>query len=332
VKLALVAHGLLPIPPTGWGAVEQTIWQRAQRLRACGHVVDIFNTTYWHAIVDAINEGGYDFVHLHNELFALPFARHLRASWAITTHYGGLTSFRPGGGDRSFEYLFQDILHAPAHIALTNEIADVLRQAGYRGSIVVVENCVEHELFRVIDRPSRPAICLGRVGHRKRQAWLAMAAAQNRLQIDFVGPWVRDEDPDFSPAAGSRWLGEWDRSTLYDQLGAYACMVLLSHSEACTPKAVLEALAAGLSIVASAACAEKLQAEPFVTVVPDDASAEAVIAAVQDAVACNPPLRPQIRAFARDRFGNELGINRYLTAIQEILSASHFSSALGHHG
>jgi glycosyltransferase involved in cell wall biosynthesis len=105
-------------------------------------------------------------------------------------------------------------------------------------------------------------------------------------------------------------------------------LVLLSRSEACTPKAVLEALAAGLSIVASPACVQKLQGERFITVVQDNASPEAVIAAIKTAIACNPSQRPHIRAFARERFGYELGIHRYLAAIQQIISAQHCSLAL----
>jgi glycosyltransferase involved in cell wall biosynthesis len=272
-------------------------------------------------VVNAVNQGGYDLVHLHNELFALPFASHLRVPWAITSHYGGLTNFKPGGEDGPFDYLFRDTLLAPAHIALSHAIADLLRDAGYGGVISVVENSVEHELFRVIERPKRPAICLARIASRKRQAWVAEAVA-GQLPVDFVGPWSREEEPTFAPRDGSRWLGEWDRATLHERLGEYACLVLISKSEACIPKAVLEALAAGLSLVVSPACAGNLDSEPFVTVVPEGASAEELVAAIEAATASNKQHRAKIRGFARVRFDYEAGIDRYLCAVHEVLAAT----------
>jgi glycosyltransferase involved in cell wall biosynthesis len=137
-----------------------------------------------------------------------------------------------------------------------------------------------------------------------------------------VRPWSREEEPSFAPRDDCRWLGEWDRTTLHERLGEYACLVLISQSEGCIPKAVLEALAAGLSLVVSPACAGNLDKEPFVTVVPEETSAEELVKAIEAAAALNEKYRATIRAFARDRFDYEAGTDRYLRAVSEVLQAT----------
>ena len=43
MKIALIAPGIMPVPPPGWGAVEILIWDYYNELQAAGHNVVIIN-------------------------------------------------------------------------------------------------------------------------------------------------------------------------------------------------------------------------------------------------------------------------------------------------
>ena len=69
LRIALIGPGIMPIPPTGWGAVEQLIWDYAVILRAKGHTVDIINTPNRQEIFSKVNTGSYDVAHVHYDVF-----------------------------------------------------------------------------------------------------------------------------------------------------------------------------------------------------------------------------------------------------------------------
>jgi glycosyltransferase involved in cell wall biosynthesis len=317
MRIALVAAGGVPIPPRSWGAVEGTIWHRKQWLERHGHTVDVYNSFMVHEVVHALNARPYDFVHCHTELFVLPLNAHLRHSYALTSHFGGLHRFVPGGPDYpAFEYLFRDSLTAPANIVLSERVRDLYLGSGYRGFLRVLRNAVETDAFRLADRGNGKAICVGMISTRKRQAWLADAAA-GRVEVDFVGPWDARGEPGFNPRETVRHLGVWDKATLYEHLTDYSCLVLLSDSEG-APKVVLEALAAGLNVVITAACAANLTPEPFITVLPEDElQPDAVIEAIDAAIAANDAMRPAIRAYAAARFDYDVVTPEYLEIIHD---------------
>ena len=65
MKIALIAGGHLPIPPYGWGSVEHLIWNFSQQLEKIGYEVIIINTTNQDEIVNKVNQGNFDVIHLH---------------------------------------------------------------------------------------------------------------------------------------------------------------------------------------------------------------------------------------------------------------------------
>jgi len=69
MKLALIGPGIMPIPPTGWGAVESLIWDYALELDELGHEGTIVNTPDWDEIIKYLNEDSYEFAHLHYDVF-----------------------------------------------------------------------------------------------------------------------------------------------------------------------------------------------------------------------------------------------------------------------
>lgn len=318
MRFALITHGGRPLPRPGWGAVQNIVWNYKLGLEALGHNVDVFHSPAIHETIHRINHSDYDFVHCHNEHFVLQCNAHLQAPYVVTSHYGGFARFRPGRSDRypAFNYLYEDCLRAPGLFALSEPIGRMFRDSGYKGFLGVLPNAVETTRFRKAPRGNGRAICVGEIGSRKRQAVLA-CLVEGRVPVDFVGPWNRQADPGYEPTEWAPYLGEWDRRTLYERLTDYSCLVLLSESEA-APLVVLEALAAGLSVVVTKACAANLDPSGFVTVLDDDeARADVVVAGLQDAIENNERLRPDIVMYARDVFDYAVMIPRYVALARE---------------
>jgi glycosyltransferase involved in cell wall biosynthesis len=319
VKIALIAHGELPVPPQGHGAVEQAVWCWKQYLERAGHSVDIANTRAIHKVILDVNRRAYDFVHCHSELFVLECVAHVTRPLAVTSHHGALHQFDPDVPDRypAFHYLFADTLRAPANIVLCERVREIYQRAGYRHLLRVLPNAVETDRFRWAPQGNGRAVCVGRICQRKRQRWLAEIACQG-IAVDFVGPWNRRSEAGFAEHEHARYLGEWDKATLYDRLTDYSCLVLLSESEG-APKVVLEALAAGLSVVIGEPCTANLTNEAFITVIPDGETRPDVIAhAIQTAIDRNGAQRDAIRAYAKQRFDYEALLPRYLGIIEEV--------------
>jgi glycosyltransferase involved in cell wall biosynthesis len=136
--------------------------------------------------------------------------------------------------------------------------------------------------------------------------------------VDFVGPWDGAPHGGFVEHEQAVYLGVWDKPTLYERLTDYSCLVLLSESEA-APKVVLEALAAGLSLVISETCRANLADQPFITVIADDERRPAAIAAaIRAAIDANSSHREAIRDDARDRFDYAVAVREYVEIIDEV--------------
>jgi glycosyltransferase involved in cell wall biosynthesis len=100
-------------------------------------------------------------------------------------------------------------------------------------------------------------------------------------------------------------------------LTEYSCLVLLSESEA-APLVILEALAAGLSVVVTEAASANLTNEKFITVIPDGAkNAECISNAIQSAIDRNNDYRRDIRSYAFDRFDYSILVKDYERIIHE---------------
>ena len=89
MKITLVGPGIMPIPPTGWGAVEILIWDTRNALKKLGHEVQIVNTRDPNQIINEINAFRPDFVHVHYDEFigVYPYIQYPKV---ITSHFGYL--------------------------------------------------------------------------------------------------------------------------------------------------------------------------------------------------------------------------------------------------
>jgi len=263
MKICIVGPGCLPIPPvTGWGAVEILIDDYRKTLQDLGHHVEIVNTRDPNMIVSLVNALNPDFVHIQYDehIIVVP---HLQCkNVAITSHYGYLE--QTGRWDPGYNNIFWAFVNSTVRIfCLSSGIADVYRKAGVKEErLFVVPNGVRTDLFDfslTCEFPDR-SMYLAKIDQRKRQAKL-----QSIDNLYFAGNCI---DPAFN-LNNPRYLGEWNKETLYKNLSRYANLVLLSDGEA-HPLVCMEAMTSGLGLVLSEFATANLDCSlPFIDVIKE---------------------------------------------------------------
>jgi glycosyltransferase involved in cell wall biosynthesis len=320
MKILLVAGGDIPIPPPAWGGVENVVYQQYKFLKQSGHEAVILNKKRRRFINGFLaRPWRYDLVHLHIDSGArawVPLQKLLRFKLAVTTHYG-YAAF-PERWQGKFARTFRRMLKVPHHIALSAEIRDTIVDAGYHGRAFVLPNGIICGEVRFDPSPApRQALVLGRIQERKKQAFLGAALADSPVTCDLIGP---SDDPAFiGNGRNVNFIGPWDRDKVVDCLTEYACMILISDGEA-HAGVILEAMAAGLSLVISPEAAHNLDtSQPWVHVVDRD-QPEQVVAAIEKAIAENPRYRTEIRRYCEATFDWQVIGPQYLSIIEDIIA------------
>lgn len=249
MKIALVGPGYMPIPSVAWGACESIIWAFYTRLKDLGHEVTLYNDIRINNVIDGINNNPYDFVFCDYDDHVGILSKYCNKPIWGRSHYGRIKTWRqdnPGYG-----FIHQGMMEATGGIiSLSKGVADIYRQDGYKGPIHVLRNGADVKSIRFAATPTLPrAICVGKIEPRKCQARLAKLC-DGKVEINFVGPM---HDPDFRSNSTCRWLGEWSREQLYENLTNYSCLVLASTGEN-DPLVTKEAIAAGLSLAITKTC------------------------------------------------------------------------------
>ncbi len=242
LRITIVGPGLMPIPPKGWGAVEILIYDYKKTLEKLGHSVTIVNTKNPQKIIRQVNKSYPDFVHIqYDEYFDLCDKFECK-NVAITSHFGYLEQLDKHGG---YAKIFKGFKKINAHIiALSPGIAQIYRQAGIKSDkIHIVPNGTRTDLFKFNPECEfkDKSIYLAKIDNRKRQYLF-----QKISNLYFVG---RIADQRFDKKH-PRYLKEWSKDYLYNNLTKYANLVLLSDGEA-HPLVCLEAMSAGLGLVLS---------------------------------------------------------------------------------
>ena len=262
MKISIVGPGIMPIPPTGWGAVEILIWDQNLALMELGHEVQIINTPNPVEIIEQINAFRPDFVHIQYDDF-IGLYPYIQYPCAITSHYGYLEQPDKWGyyGDRIVKP-FLDI--KPRVFCLSEGIkkiySDILKIPEDR--LFVTPNGVNIKQFKFKDNPkhSNCSLYLAKIDYRKRQYMF-----QSIDSLYYAG---NIADPNFNKERN--YLGEWSKETLYNKLTDYGNLVLLSDGEA-HPLVCMEALAAGLGVVVTEWGAANLDTtKDFITVIPEN--------------------------------------------------------------
>lgn len=261
MKITLVGPGIMPIPPTGWGAVEILVWDTKNALEELGHEVQIVNTKDSIQIINEINNFGPDFVHVHYDEFigVYPYIQYPKA---ITSHFGYIERPEMFGG-------YANIMNAFAHykpniFCLSEGIKNVYKVIINipEDNLFVTPNGVNTEAFSYTDNPEygNRSIYLAKIDYRKRQY----------LFQDIESLWFAGNIADSRFDTSKNYLGEWDKKTLYKELTQYGNLVLLSDGEA-HPLVCMEALAAGLGIVVTEWGRANLDnTKEFITIIPEN--------------------------------------------------------------
>jgi glycosyltransferase involved in cell wall biosynthesis len=262
MKIAIVGPGIMPIPPTGWGAVEILIWDSKNALEKLGNSVEIINTQNSNLIIQKINQCRPDFVHIQYDDF-IQLYPYVQYPCAITSHFGYLEQYDKWGyyGNRIAKPFSQI---KPNIFCLSTGIKDVYENilSIPEERLFVTPNGVNISNFLFKDNPrySDRSIFLAKIDYRKRQHMFQ--------KIDSLWYAGNNADPRFD--TNKNYLGEWSKEFLYTNLTDYGNLVLLSDGEA-HPLVCMEALAAGLGVVVTECGKANLdQSKDFITVIPEN--------------------------------------------------------------
>lgn len=314
IRVAIVAHGRRKIPSDGWGAVENIIYQYALRLQARGHEPIIVNVKWrWATWIVARlwMKRRIDVCHVHNERalsWLAPVAQRLRLPVIVTSHY----FFNAKNLDGEAEWGLKHLALCNRHICLNEETANLIRERVPGAMVEVLPNGTEVSQFKFAKKGNGRAICVGKLQARKRQRIVARLLTDAGIGCDFVGP-LGDDALDSEHA--HLHLGEWTRQTLHDKLTDYSVLVLYSEAEG-QALVVVEALAAGLSVVVSTQASQNLDlSQPMVTVVDGE---ENLAEACKAAIAHSDRHREQARQYALDNFDYDNLVFKYESLLKKL--------------
>ena len=316
MKISIVGPGIMPIPPTGWGAVEILIWDQKLALEELGHEVQIVNVASGLEILKEINSFRPDFVHVQYDDF-VELCPYIQYPNAITSHFGYLE--QPNRWDYYGPRVASKFAQIKPNIfCLSPGIKDVYeKEMGIPSDqLFVTPNGVNVDKFKFDKLPLTDdmpkSIYLAKIDYRKRQHMF-----QSIQSLWYAG---NNADPRFDTS--NNYLGEWSKETLYNDLTRYGNLVLLSDGEA-HPLVCLEAFAAGLGVVISQWAAANLDLDKdFITVIPEDK--------INDMEFIDTELvknryysinhRPEIREYAESFSWTKVVEKYYVPAMEKIIS------------
>lgn len=311
MRIVLVGPGIMPIPPTGWGAVEILIWDTKNALEKLGHTVHIVNTKDGRQIIDEINNFRPDFVHVHYDEF-IPIVPYIQYPNAITSHFGYLERPEMFNGYINILNAFTQI--KPNVFCLSEGIKNVYKvMSGIPSEqLFVTPNGVDTAKFRTVDEPKYPdrSIYLAKIDYRKRQHLF-----QGINSLWFAG---NNADPRFN--VNKNYLGEWSKDVLHKELTEYGNLVLLSDGEA-HPLVCMEALAAGLGVVVCEWGKANLDtSKDFITVIPEAKMGD--LKYVEDAIIKNREYsiahRKEILEYSKEFDWVSVIKNHYIPAVRQL--------------
>lgn len=318
LKIVLVAPGIMPVPPPGWGALEILIWdlkQMLEKLYRC--TVIIINTPNLHEIVYYTNMIKPDIVHIHYDVFHTIVPQLTCPNIILTSQYGYLEQkdiWFSGYGP-----IFEGFLRPQTYIHCVSEgIRQVYLDHGVDPDrLFVIPNGANAENFQFYEAPMYPdkTIYLGKIERRKRQY-----KYQTIPFVFYAGNYADELFMKHHP----NYLGEWSKPMLYENLSKYANLMLLSDGE-CHPLVVAEALLCGLGVVVSEYAAANLDRSlPFITVIPTDKleDIEYISEKTLENQKVSITMRKEIREYGLRTFGWEAIAHKYYTMYQSLLPSS----------
>lgn len=317
MKICQVGPGIMSIPPIGWGAVEALIWDYYNILKNLGHSVDIVNTPNRNEIIEKVNKGDYDVVHIHYDHFydVLPFLKcHLKI---ISSHYPYLNARERWEND-GYTNKFKGICNNSDFWIFASSIDDIntYKSGGANpDKIFHSKLAIDIDSYDYNDVPEYKdrTFSLGKILYRKRQ-WLL----QDINSVYFCGK----KDYSGFNYSSPRYLGELNRQILNKTITKYANFILLSEMENATPLAVKEALVCGLGVVVSTPCALELdKTKDFITIIEEKYmdNQEYIKQKIEENKIISLTKRKEIREYALQNFSLGNIMKDYVNKIQDIL-------------
>lgn len=321
MKICIVGPGFMPIPSSGWGAVENLIWDIRNCLVTRGHEVLIVNTTNQNQIINEVNAWDPDFVHVQYDDYAGVIPHLKTKNVALTSHYGYLT--QPHRWDGGYRNIFNNQLNSGANIfCLSPQILKIYESAGYpKEKLFVTPNGADVKSFRFEENfNENTTACLAKVENRKRQN-----LTHHVESVKYYG----------RPAPGfehviqnnKNYMGEITRADLFQKLTNHANLTLLSDGEA-HALVINEAASAGLGIVLSEFAWSNINPQlPWVTIIPELLMIDKGY--IEHAITKNAHtalgMRKQIREYAENYLSWDFMIDRYyITYMNSIIERNKF--------
>lgn len=301
MNIAFIGPGIMPIPPTGWGAVEMLIWDYANVLTELGHGGIIVNTQNRQEILNELKQDKFDIIHLHYDVFhdIIPDILNLsNGKLIVSSHYPFINHSNMWSRDN-----YKPIIDSYTN----NENFDIFCSSQKDIDTFVKFGANEKRcwLSRLGVLPSSYAynkksaydktLCFSQICDRKRQSII-----QDFDNVDFIG---RIEPGKFNNMIN--YKGEMAREKLNNEITKYSNFILLSSVENTTPLAVKEALVCGLGVVVSEEVSVELDTTlDFIDVVPEDKinDKDYILSVIEKNKKCSLQSRKKIREYGIKKF------------------------------
>jgi len=314
LRIALIGPGIMAIPPVGWGAVEQIIWDKAVLLRKMGHFVEIINTKQKDEIVDTVNKGNFDIAHLHYDVYWDVIPKLRVKVRCMTSHYPYIDVPQKWAQD-TYEPIFNQMMRLTQlpnvflYPASQKDRNVYLQYGADPQKVKLYKNGIPTDRFEVKETPhfANRTVCLAKIEKRKRQHLTYWHPS-----VDYIGN-GEFHHPNFR--------GEIGHDILYKLLTEYGNLVMLSENENGTPLVVKEAMAAGLGCVLSKSAANELPPGlPWVTVLSEEdlANPLRIEAAIETNRQLCKPLRATIRKWIVDNWDMETFLKQYIDDLRNL--------------
>lgn len=297
MRIALIAAGLIEIPPQGHGALESLVYEYSQVLKELCHEVVIFNTKDTDSVIRDINSGNFDIAHLHFDCY-YKIMEQLNCRCICSSHYPRIDQPCYWYGDNYSDIFHYYVRNANKYkiFAISEKDRNAYISAGvHPRDVFLMTNGASSDKFKFTETPSfgKRTVCLGQITPRKRQNLLI-----DLPQIDFIGrgPW---------PYSKGNYLGEVPSEYKHANLTEYGNLILLSDSENGTPLVIKEGLMAGCGIICSEGAAHELPRNlPFIRVLSElECQSPAIISqAIEINRLISLKMRSEIREWAKSQF------------------------------
>lgn len=320
MKICLVGPGIMPIPPTGWGAVERAIWYRSCALSELGHEGDILNTPDMNEITAECLNGDYDVIHFHYDQH-YPVVDYLydkvKCPILFSSHYPYIEQVnmhRRDGYDKIFDYILNNG-NKFYNFSVSPKNYDFFIENGFpKDRIFHLREGPLVSEFRYNSECENPnkSLYLGQIHQRKKQYLY-----QSIPGIDFVGKYFPGTS--FDPE-NKNYLGELKSN---DIITSYANLVHLSDGENGTAMVIMEALILGLGVVVSEQNVNELDTSlNFIEVIPNEKlnDLEYISKKIFENRKVSLEKRNEIREYGIESFSLVEKMKKYVNDIENIIN------------